>query len=356
MLGIIMAGGKGSRLMPLTETRPKPMVEVLGRPVIDYVKEAMVEAGIDEIIVTTGYRGEQLDQHINTWPEHHAETGLKASVNQESTPMGTAGSVGLLRDSITSTCIVGSGDAVASFDIKALLAAHRKNNAKVTMALWEVEDPTEFGIVGLSTDPDGQVNSDLRSGFIRRFLEKPTREEAFSNVINAGLYILEPEVFEHIPEGEKFDFSKQLFPHLLELGWPMYAQAIDGVWFDVGQPSELLRAQETLISDYERLPFSFPPTYRRMDGNLVANSASINGHLLSSVVSPNCHLGEDSNVRDSLLMEGCTIGDQTTISGTILGRNVMVPSGATIVDCVIGDGVQLESASFYSNQLISLHD
>lgn len=356
MLGIIMAGGQGSRLMPLTESRPKPMVEVLGRPVIDYVKEAMVQAGIDEIIVTTGYRGEQLGEHIASWPANSDVVGLKARVNQESTPMGTAGSVGLLRSSIRSTCVVGSGDAVASFDIKALLDAHRKNGAKVTMALWEVEDPTEFGIVGLSLDPKGEVDGDLRSGFIRRFLEKPTRQEAFSNVINAGLYILEPEVFEHIPEGEKFDFSKQLFPHLLELGWPMYAQAIDGVWFDVGQPSELLRAQETLINDYDRLPFTYPPSYHLVDGNLLAESAILSGQLTSSVVGSNCQLGQDSEVCDSLIMQGCSIGATTKIHRSILGRNVMVPQGVIVEDCVIGDDVQLESASTYSNQRISQFD
>ena len=101
--------------------------------------------------------------------------------------------------------------------------------------------------MGLSGDQAGEVDGDLRQGYIRRFLEKPSPEEAFSNVINAGLYILEPDVFDHVPVGEKFDFSKQLFPKLLELGWPMYAQTIDGVWFDVGHPFELINAQATLM-------------------------------------------------------------------------------------------------------------
>ena len=130
MLGIIMAGGQGTRLMPLTATRPKPMVEVLGRPVIDYVKDAMVEANINELVVTTGYRGEQLQAHVESWND--PLRGITGRINQESTPMGTAGSVGLLRDLITSTCVVGSGDAVASFDIASLLHAHRESGAKVT--------------------------------------------------------------------------------------------------------------------------------------------------------------------------------------------------------------------------------
>jgi NDP-sugar pyrophosphorylase family protein len=178
MLGIIMAGGQGSRLMPLTATRPKPMVEVLGRPVIDFVKEAMVQAGIRELVVTTGYRGEQLQAHVESWQQSHPEgEHIEARINQESTPMGTAGSVGLLRDLITTTCVVGSGDAVASFDISSLLKAHRQHGAKVTMALWEVDNPSEFGIVGLASSPDGEVDGDLREGFIRRFLENLLRRK-----------------------------------------------------------------------------------------------------------------------------------------------------------------------------------
>ena len=234
MYGVIMAGGQGSRLRPLTLTRPKPMVEILGRPVIDFVKDAMQDASIDTIVVTTGYRGEQLEDHVESWTQ--GEHPIHAWVNQESTPMGTAGSVRLLSEHLTETFVVGSGDSVASFDIGALLNSHRQSGARVTMALWEVDDPTEFGIVGLSHSHLGELDGELREGYICKFKEKPKSDEAFSNVINAGLYIIEPEVLALVPEGEKFDFSKQLFPMVLEKGWPMYAKTIDGVWFDVGTP------------------------------------------------------------------------------------------------------------------------
>ena len=177
-----MAGGRGTRLMPLTKNRPKPMVPVLGRPVIDYVKDAMIAAGLTEIIVTTGYQGEQLVSHVDSWD-------AKSRVNQEDTPMGTAGSVKLLSEQLTETFVVGSGDSVASFDIEDLIESHQKSGAKVTMALWEVDDPTEFGIVGLSETTNGDVDSSLDEGFIRKFKEKPSRNEAFSNLINAGLYL-----------------------------------------------------------------------------------------------------------------------------------------------------------------------
>ena len=350
MLGIIMAGGQGSRFMPPPPPRPQPMVEVLGRPVIDYVKDAMVEAGIHEIVVTTGYRGEQLQSHVETWSDPSGP--VKARINQEAKPMGTAGSVGLLRASIQTTCVVGSGDAVASFDIASLLAAHRRNNAKVTMALWEVENPSEFGIVGLSPSPEGEVDGALREGFIRRFLEKPRPEDAFSNVINAGLYILEPEVFEHIPIGQKFDFSKQLFPTLLELGWPMYAQTIDGVWFDVGQPFELIKAQSTLMSRYDELPFTYPRGFVENDGVLMAESVVCQGAVDDAVLGPDCKVGEGAKISASLLMKGCQVGQGAQVVHSVLGVGVVVPSNCIVENCVIGDGVVLDSGRQYVGEKV----
>jgi len=353
MLGIIMAGGQGSRLMPLTATRPKPMVEVLGRPVIDFVKEAMVQAGIRELVVTTGYRGEQLQAHVDSWQQFDFEGELiEARINQESTPMGTAGSVGLLRDLITTTCVVGSGDAVASFDISSLLQAHRQHGAKVTMALWEVDNPSEFGIVGLASSPDGEVDGDRREGFIRRFLEKPSPEEAFSNVINAGLYILEPEVFDHIPPGEKFDFSKQLFPALLEMDWPMYAQTIDGVWFDVGQPFELIRAQSTLMGRYAELPFSYPSNYIESNGVLQALDAQVQGDVNHSVIGCGCSVEVGAEVSHSLLMDACTVMSGASVQESVIGVGVVVPAGTILKHCVVGDGALLKPGETYLDQKI----
>ena len=349
MLGIIMAGGQGTRLMPLTATRPKPMVEVLGRPVIDFVKDSMVEAGINHIVVTTGYKGDQLEAHVSTWCEHN---GLQARVNQEATPMGTAGSVGLLREAITSTCVVGSGDAIASFDIKALLEAHRANDAKVTMALWQVDDPTQFGIVGLSATVDGEVDGNLRHGFIRRFKEKPRPEEAFSNVINAGLYILEPDVFDHVPPGEKFDFSKQLFPKLLEMGWPLYASTIDGVWFDVGQPSELLRAQHVLLEQRERLPFHVGSSFVVTGTTMVSSSAEVAGEAMKSVIGPRCQVEVNARVESSLLMSDVHVEDGATVTDSVLGAGVRVSSRCVLKDCVVGDGEELLPGGVYIEKRI----
>ena len=335
MLGIIMAGGQGSRLRPITDARPKPMVEVLGRPVIDFVKDSMIQGGVDSLIVTTGYRGEMLAAHVEGWNTD----STSGRINQEHTPMGTAGSVRLLMDEITDTVIIGSGDSVASFDVASLLQAHKDSGAKATMALWEVEDPSPFGIVGLSGSIEGVVDGELREGYIRKFKEKPTPEEAFSYVINAGLYILEPEVMALVPEGEKYDFSKNLFPRLLEMGWPMYAKAIDGVWFDVGSPDELIRAQHVLIEQRKSLPFPMPDGSVDGNGSFVSNTAHLGEHveLHKSVVATDCSVGNDSSLRETVLMQGASVGSNVSLSGCILSPGSIVEDNISATNLVLGD-------------------
>lgn len=341
MLGIIMAGGQGSRLRPITDVRPKPMVEVLGRPVIDFVKDSMLQGGVDNLIVTTGYRGDMLADHV----EHWNTDGRTARINQEATPMGTAGSVRLLLDEITETVIIGSGDSVASFDVAALLEAHKRSGAKATMALWEVEDPSPFGIVGLSTTNDGEVDGELREGYIRRFKEKPTPEEAFSNVINAGLYILEPEVMALVPEGEKYDFSKNLFPRLLEMGWPMYAQAINGVWFDVGSPSELIRAQNVLIERKDELSFPMPKGARIENGSFIDPTARVHEDAIveNSVIAQHAIVGANTVLKHCVLMNGSKVEDGVHLEYGILSPGAIVSSNVSTSNVILGDNERLEN-------------
>jgi len=341
MLGIIMAGGQGSRLRPITDVRPKPMVEVLGRPVIDFVKDSMLQGGVDNLIVTTGYRGDMLADHV----EHWNTDGRTARINQEATPMGTAGSVRLLLDEITETVIIGSGDSVASFDVAALLEAHKRSGAKATMALWEVEDPSPFGIVGLSTTNDGEIDGELREGYIRRFKEKPTPEEAFSNVINAGLYILEPEVMALVPEGEKYDFSKNLFPRLLEMGWPMYAQAINGVWFDVGSPSELIRAQNVLIERKDELSFPMPKGARIENGSFIDPTAHVHEDAIveNSVIAQHAIVGANTVLKHCVLMNGSKVEDGVHLEYGILSPGAIVSSNVSTSNVILGDNERLEN-------------
>ena len=350
MIGIIMAGGKGTRLLPLTENKPKPLVNLVGKPVIEYVKDALVDVGVDEIILTTGYKGDGLLKIVDLWNE---KSKINFSVNQENTPMGTAGSVKLLDEILVNTFIVASGDSVLSSDLEALLKAHRLSNAKVTMALWEVDDPTQFGIVGLSTTQGGKIDSNLDEGYIRKFFEKPTLEEAFSNVINAGLYIIEPEVMEHIPKETKFDFSKELFPHLLKLGMPMYGVKLDGIWFDVGTPEELIKAQNYLVKNSQFLPFGLPAgKFVEQDSYLIGNSESYSS-LVRTVLSSNSIAGTESKIIDSIIMEGAKIGDNCSLVGTIIGENTAIGDNCELINCVIGNDVEIVAGTKVSGQRLS---
>ena len=327
--GVIMAGGKGTRLMPLTMNKPKPMVSVLGRPVIDYVKDSMDMAGISEIIVTTGYQGDQLNNHIQSWK-------IDSRINQENTPMGTAGSVKLLSSELLDTFVVGSGDSVASFDIEDLIKAHKKSNAKVTMALWEVENPSEFGIVGLSEKHEGELDSELSEGYISKFLEKPSPEEAFSNLINAGLYIIEPDVMDLVPEGEKYDFSKQLFPDVLARGWKMYAKKVEGIWFDVGHPFELHKAQMSLVKHRERLPFPMPDGEILPDGSFISANASVSGYVENSIILENASV--NGAAVNSVIMAGSRV--EGVSESSIVGENSIIKS--KIQNCVVGENLVID--------------
>lgn len=340
MKGVIMAGGMGTRLRPLTLQRPKPMVEVIGIPVIDFVKDALVSAGICEVIVTTGYRGESLSSHVESWNDE----GLKAWVNEEEIPMGTAGSVRLLKDELKDTFIVGSGDTLASFDITSLLKEHKESGAAATMALWEVEDPSEYGIVGMAQELNGELDGELRSGWIVKFQEKPTPEQAFSKVINAGLYILEPEVLELIPEAEKFDWSRQVFPAMLEKGMALRGSTISGIWFDIGRPSDLLKAQRVILEEQERLWTQLPPGDRGKNGFNSPN-ANIEGESVDSVILENCHIMSSAIVKGSLMMSNSVATHGCSISYSIIGSGSVVEEGACLNDCVIGDGMVVPAFS-----------
>lgn len=304
MHGVIMAGGRGTRLQPLTDHRPKPMVPLLGRPVIDYVKDAMLDAGVTEIVVTTGYRGEDLAAHVMTW----TDDDVHARVNRESMPMGTAGSVRLLAEDLTSTFLVGSGDGISTLDLKALLSHHRSTGAALTIGLVEVDDPSSFGIVGLGETNDVNVNGELRRGFVRRFAEKPAPEDAFSRLINAGVYVVEPEALAMVPPQTKYDFSRDLFPAMLEAGMPIAGMMLEGLWFDIGEPHHLLEAQAALLGG--STPFLHP-------GASVADGAT---------------------VTSTLLMDDAHIGTKATVTSSILGVGAVVEEGATVEGSVIGDG------------------
>src|SRR6185312_5660227 len=229
---VVMAGGEGTRLRPLTSNQPKPMVPVAGKPCMEHILELVRGHGLTNVVATLAY----MPQVIRGYFGEGSQLGLELDYSVEEVPAGTAGSVKLLEHYLDETFLVVSGDALTDMDLSALLAAHRESGAAATLALKRVPDPLEFGVV--ITGEDGQIE---------RFLEKPTWGEVFSDTINTGIYVIEPEVLSFIPPGEEFDFAHDLFPLLLDKGMPMYGYAPEGEWTDVGNLEAYLEVHRDVL-------------------------------------------------------------------------------------------------------------
>ena len=233
-----MAGGEGTRLRPLTASKPKPMVTVVGKPCLQHVLELLRRHGLREAVVTLSF----MPQAIRTYFADGEELGMELEYSVEAEPLGTAGSVRLAGERLDETFLVISGDAVCDVDLTELVAAHRTSGAAVTIGIRSVPDPLEYGIV--VTDAAGRVE---------RFHEKPSWGQVFTDTVNTGIYVIEPEVLAHIPEGRACDFSEDVFPSLLASGIPLHGHVLDGYWQDVGTLEQLRTANFDALEGRVRL-------------------------------------------------------------------------------------------------------
>lgn len=337
---MVLAGGEGTRLRPLTNTRPKPLLPVLGRPCVEYALHSLVRAGVGRIYIACGYGAIEFVKAFGDASGFDAE--LVFAFEEE--PAGTAGAVKLLEEVLEGTFIVVSGDVLADVDVARLVDYHSDKGATATIALTEVERPEEFGIVGL--DDEGRV---------MRFKEKPATDEVFSRLINAGIYVLEREVLDLIPRGRMFDFSKDLFPLLLRRGRPMYGIPLTGIWKDIGRPEDLLevnllmagrRGVEIEVDGAQvsgvisgALPEAGGAV---LDGPLhfgVGVRISNGSRLTRSVLGAMVEVGEGTAIEGSLLLDNCIVGSGCIISGSVLGEGCVIGRDARLIDAVLGDGV-----------------
>ena len=299
---VILAGGQGTRLRPLTDNIPKPLLPILGKPCIDYILTALSDAGIREVFVTCGYRAKDMMDALGDGSRY----GLDIKYTVEEKPAGTAGAVKLLEKELNGTFVVASGDVLADVDINALIEGHHNSNAKATMALAKVEHPEEFGIVGLD-----------KSGMVERFKEKPKKEEVFSNLINAGIYVMEPDVLSKVPAGQMYDFSKQLFPMFLESNCLIHGSPLEGLWKDIGRPSDLLDAN---IRMADRKGSSICVGGARCSGRIVASLMQAENALIEgpAYIGYGATLGKETMLSSSAVGDGANIGDECKINGSFL--------------------------------------
>ncbi len=322
MLGVVMAGGKGTRLRPLTLDRPKPLLPVGGRPVVEWGLRSLERAGIRDVVLTTAYKRDLLMDRLGDG----SGLGVKIEYVEEKDPLGTAGGVKNAEGLIDDRFIVMSADVVADVDLDALVAFHEARGGLATIALTEVEDPTQFGIVGLS-----------ETGKIERFKEKPKREEAFSNLTNTGIFVVEPEVLERVPQGKKFDWSKDVWTHMV--GEELYGTVLEGYWRDVGRPSELIAANQEMAGRLGRDHFG------EVD---VAAGAEVE----QSVLMDGVRIEKGARVAGSLLLPGTVVKEGARVTDSVLGEQVEVGAGAQLQGVVMGTGQKAPEKAQWKDRLV----
>ena len=338
MKSIIMAGGEGTRLRPLTCDTPKPMMRLMNRPIIDYSLELLSLHGVHETAITLGYLPERIRDHLG-----ESSHGIAINYYTERRPMGTAGGVKQAGDFLTETFCVLSGDGVTDCDLTAALEFHKNHRSKATMVLKRVPDPTAYGLVMTASD-----------GRITRFMEKPGWSEVVSDTINTGIYILEPEILDMIPDGA-YDFGSQLFPMLASQGL-LYGYISDAYWCDIGDVPAYLRMCRDALDGLISLPSLYAHSRDIIisDGAEIHPSARIeapcyispgvriekNAHIGAySIIEAGSHVGQHADIKRSVVWPGANISEGAQLRGCVLGRNAQLAACARVYEnCAVGTG------------------
>ncbi len=341
MKAVIMAGGEGTRLRPLTVSQPKPMLPMANRPMMEHVVALLRRHGFEEIVVTVAFMASTIRSYFGDG----SEFGVQIRYATEQTPLGTAGSVANARELLDEPFVVISGDVLTDIDVGAVVEHHRRQGVLATLALKAVEDPLEFGIV--ITRPDGTIE---------RFLEKPSWGQVFSDTINTGIYVLEPEIFDFIEMGRSVDFSGEVFPAVLAAGRSLSGYVADGYWEDVGTLEAYLRAHHDILDgkvEVEHQGFELRPGVWLGKGATVDPTATLRAPVIIGdnvtvgaaadlgpycVVGPNVRVGENVSMERSVVHDGTYLGPGVRLDGCVVGRACDLRQGAHLEDgVVLGD-------------------
>jgi len=319
---LILAGGFGTRLRPLTYTRPKHLLPIANRPHIDHVLDLLQRHGVEEAVLLTSYLADAFGETI----ARAKERGFTMHVTHEAEPLGTAGAIKNAEEfARDGTCLVFNGDVLTDVDLRELVRFHREKGAVGTIYLTPVADPSAFGVV--PTAEDGRVTG---------FIEKPPPGEAPTDLINAGIYVLEPAILDRIPAGEVWSSEHQLFPSLVADDAGLFATALPGYWKDIGTPANLLGANlDALTGTYktDAVPAPGPRT------SLVAKSAEIDSEaqVITSCVGRGVRVFPGAVVKRSLVLPGVTVAQGARVTASILGEGAAVAEGAELEDETVGD-------------------
>ncbi|MGB3693365.1 MAG: mannose-1-phosphate guanyltransferase [Spirulinaceae cyanobacterium] len=336
-----MAGGSGTRLRPLTCDLPKPMVPVLNRPIAEHIINLLKRHNITEIIATLHYLPDVMRDYFQDGKDFGVQMTYAVEEDQ---PLGTAGCVKNIAEWLDDTFLVISGDGITDFDLQKAIEFHKQKKSKATLILTRVPNPVEFGVV--ITDPEGNI---------KRFLEKPSSSEIFSDTVNTGTYILEPEVLNYLPENEESDFSKDLFPLLLDKGEPMYGYVAEGYWCDVGHLDACREAQYDGLHGKVKLDLAYEekssgqwigedtyidPSAKITPPVMIGSHCRIGPRVrieAGTVIGDNVTIGADADLKRPIIWNGAIIGDEAHLSACIISRGTRVDRRAQVMEgAVVG--------------------
>ncbi|NEQ94195.1 MAG: NTP transferase domain-containing protein, partial [Okeania sp. SIO2G4] len=329
MRAVLMAGGSGTRLRPLTCDLPKPMVPILNRPIAEHIINLLKKHQIREIIATLHYLPDVMREYF----QDGSQFGVQMTYAiEEEQPLGTAGCVKNIAELLDETFLVISGDTITDFDLTTAIEFHKKNNSKATLVLTRVPNPIDFGVV--ITDEKQRI---------KKFLEKPSSSEIFSDTVNTGTYILEPEILNYLPDNQESDFSKELFPLLLDKNEPMYGYIAEGYWCDVGHLDAYREAQYDALQHTVKLDFAYQersPGLWTGENTYIDRTAKVETPAL---IGDNCRIGPRVQIEaGSVIGDNVTIGADADVKRPIIWNGALVGEDANLRACVICRGARID--------------
>ena len=350
MKAILLAGGKGTRLRPFTIHTPKPIVPIFNRPFLHYQIDLLKQVPeIDEVILSLNYQPRRIEEIFGDG----SDVGIKIRYVVEPAPLGTAGAVRYAGDNLSESVVVFNGDVLTQIDLGAVIRLHRERQAKATIVLTPVENPSAYGLV--ETDPSGNVT---------RFLEKPNPDEITTNNINAGIYVLEPDTFDRIPKDVSWSIERSFFPSLIERRETFVAYVYDGYWIDIGTPEKYTQVHRDIMDGrFAAAPFrgiagartAVAAEARIEDGATVEGPCFIDEGVsvkAGARVGPYAVIGRQTHVEENAVVEGaiiwpnCRISKDAEIRNAIVGRNCHVGRNVTLDHgAVLGDKTTLTDFS-----------
>jgi mannose-1-phosphate guanylyltransferase len=347
MQALVLVGGEGTRLRPLTRTTPKPIIPLVDRPFLRFVLDWLARHGVEEVVLSIGFLARGVREGLGD----EVPGGPRLRYVEEPDRRGTAGAIKYAEPYLEDRFLALNGDVLADLDLGALIGRHEQVGAVATLALHPVDDPTAYGLVRRTED-----------GEILEFLEKPDPEQIDTDEISAGAYVLERSVLDLIPPDREVSIEREVFPRLVGEG--LYAERLEGYWMDIGTPERYLRASWDIL---ERRVETEPGKLVDESGRFVAvgaevgEGAAIEGSVFvhdgvrvagraaigpRAVLGPECELAEASRVEGSILLGGCALAPDARVSGSVLAPNVRIGEGAAVgTDCVIGEGAAIESGA-----------